>query len=977
MIKPIAHPDFILMKNSTRLSRFLLVAVLLIITSASYAYDVVVAKDGTGNYATVQAAIDAAPANSAVPYTIFIKNGKYREKITVPSNKPFLQLTGESVAGVFVYYDDPATVLGTQNSASFTINANDFTAVNITFANTFNYDSANAAGQQGLQAVAVLVNADRAAFKNCRFLGNQDTLYAKGSGTPRHYFKNCYIDGIIDFIFGSSVAVFDSCVIYAKARTASGSSYITAANTPGGQAYGYVFRDCKFPAHTGSTTYYFGRPWQNDGSSSPSAENKTAVLNSRLSDKIRPEGWSTWNASTNTSLIQYNEYNSQYFNGTLVDVSQRTPWSNQLSAVQAANYSNANMFGTWDPCAVLAGFCNSSSPNIAIANFKAAKGTTTSTFNWNISWPIDQVKYELFRSTTTRNGVYTKVNEVTATNDTLINFSLTDPNPPSGSIYYYYVLASRTGLASNYTDTVQISSAPTINISGTLSMFYQNVGSPSGTQTYVVSGTDLQSDVTITPPAQFEISNNGGTNWYTNASPLVLSPVAGLLANTTITVRLNAPAANTYTGNIVHTSTNAETKNVAANGTTVNAPAVTYVSVLHFPFTYTSQNSDSAGSRPTGVLPSTVTTNRIYNSGSISTTGALPAFSTPYGKAFFSSPTTEGSWSSGAGGNGGNLLPSVYQQFVIKADVGYRVRIDSIYLNAAFYATSSGTKFAIAYSYHGFAPSSQDPNSDSTGVTPNVYPYASGTLGGVALAQQNNGPAAATYNFKYAVNAANPLNGLTVSGDSTLTIRIYFSCSSSSGNRYGMLKDVIFRGLVNSLGTMPITLTSFDGSYNGNSVALNWNTVNEVGVKEFQVERSSNGREYQSIGKVAAAGPSSAKYSFVDAKPIEGANYYRLKIVDKDGSFSYSKVIVINTKPTSAISVYPNPAGETLTLTHTRAINKAVVEIYSVDGKRINTYHVQPSAIQSTIDVSELVKGTYMLIYSDGVNKTSSKFIKL
>jgi pectin methylesterase-like acyl-CoA thioesterase len=192
--------------------------------------------------------------------------------------KRFSSYTGESVAGVFVYYDDPATVLGTQNSASFTINANDFTAVNITFANTFNYDSANAAGQTGLQAVAVVINADRAAFKNCRFLGNQDTLYTKGSGTPRHYFKNCYIDGIIDFIFGSSAAIFDSCVIHAKARTSSGSSYITAANTPAGQTYGYVFRDCKFPGNSGTTTYYLGRPWQNSTGSSPLAENKVVYI---------------------------------------------------------------------------------------------------------------------------------------------------------------------------------------------------------------------------------------------------------------------------------------------------------------------------------------------------------------------------------------------------------------------------------------------------------------------------------------------------------------------------------------------------------------------------------------------------------------------------------------------------------------------------------------------------------------------------
>ncbi|MBC7589246.1 MAG: pectin esterase, partial [Chitinophagaceae bacterium] len=311
--------------------------------SKSFAqYDLVVAQNGSGNYTTVQAAINAAPTGQTVPYKIFIKNGKYREKIAVPSTKPFIQLIGETVSNVIVYYDDPATILGTQNSASFSVNANDFSAFNITFANTFG---------DGSQAVAVLVNADRAAFKNCRFLGNQDTLYIKGSGVVRHYFRNCYIDGNVDFIFGSSVAIFDSCVIYAKARTSAGVSYITAANTPQGQAYGYAFKDCRLPANTGATNYYLGRPWQNStGSSTPFANNKVVFINSKMSSSIRPEGWVTWDAGTDVKLITYAEFASKYNNGTALDISQRVSWSQQLNSTQAASYSIANMFSGWDPC---------------------------------------------------------------------------------------------------------------------------------------------------------------------------------------------------------------------------------------------------------------------------------------------------------------------------------------------------------------------------------------------------------------------------------------------------------------------------------------------------------------------------------------------------------------------------------------------------------------------------------------------------
>jgi pectin methylesterase-like acyl-CoA thioesterase len=214
----------------------------------AFGYDAVVAKDGTGDYTTVQAALNGAPTGRTMPWVIFIKNGIYYEKDTVPSNKPFMQLIGESVSGTIITFDAGASVnkpggggtYGTLGSATFSINATDFSAMNITFANSYG---------DGTQAVAVAASADRATFCNCRFLGNQDTLYTRGSGTPKQYFRNCYIDGNVDFIFGNAIAVFDSCVIYAKTRTNAGSSYITAANTPQGQAYGYVFRNCLLPAN--------------------------------------------------------------------------------------------------------------------------------------------------------------------------------------------------------------------------------------------------------------------------------------------------------------------------------------------------------------------------------------------------------------------------------------------------------------------------------------------------------------------------------------------------------------------------------------------------------------------------------------------------------------------------------------------------------------------------------------------------------
>ncbi|RZK86772.1 MAG: pectin esterase, partial [Hymenobacter sp.] len=139
-----------------------------------YAYDLTVAKDGTGNYTTVQAAVAAAPTGRTTAYTIYIKDGIYAEKITVPSNKPFLQFVGQSVANTILTWNDNANTpngsggtVGTGGSGSIVVNATDFSALNITFVNSFG---------DGSQAVAVSLYADRAAFKNCRFLGNQDTL---------------------------------------------------------------------------------------------------------------------------------------------------------------------------------------------------------------------------------------------------------------------------------------------------------------------------------------------------------------------------------------------------------------------------------------------------------------------------------------------------------------------------------------------------------------------------------------------------------------------------------------------------------------------------------------------------------------------------------------------------------------------------------------------------------------------------------
>lgn len=465
------------------------------------ANDLMVARDGSGDYTTVQEAIDAAPSGNTEPFTIFIKNGVYKEKMSIPSNKPFIQLVGESVAYTILTYDDGASTptpnggtMGTQNSASFTVNATDFSAFNITFENSFGL---------GSQAVAVLVMADRAVFKNCRFLGFQDTLYTKGSGSPRHYFLNCYIDGDVDFIFGSSAAVFESCVIYAKARSNSGSSYITAANTPAGQEYGYVFRNTILPSNTGETTYFLGRPWQNTSEHSPRAHNKTVFINSVMSHSIKPEGWRDWNETTDTDLILYAEYQSRDFDGNLVDVSQRVPWSKQLTTEEAATYTNSHIFGDWDPCAVYAGLCDDFTPDVVVSNFRISEAEEASTLQWNISWPVEGAIFELYRSEDGEN--FSRIDELALGDTSEVNYELTDSAPAVGDKYYYYLEA--VGEHNTHrTETVLVDRTSSLTVSGGLGRFIQYLDRPSNTQRYTVSAANLSDDLIITPPDHFELT---------------------------------------------------------------------------------------------------------------------------------------------------------------------------------------------------------------------------------------------------------------------------------------------------------------------------------------------------------------------------------------------------------------------------------------------------------------------------------------
>ncbi len=283
----------------------------------------IVSKDGSGNYRTIQEALDAKPENNKEPVIVFVRNGVYKEKLVLTENKASLLLIGENKDSTIITYDDYSgrivhnDTLNTHNSCSFRIMADDFTAMNIAFENS--------AGRVG-QAVAVEVNSDRVSFYNCRFIGNQDTYYTNSYG--RVYMQNCYIEGTTDFIFGKSVVLFDSCRIHSKKN-----SYITAASTPEGFYYGYVFRNCTLTADSNVHMVYLGRPWRDYA--------KVAYLNCEMGSHIRPEGWHNWDKPWRESKTFYAEYNSTGPGG---DRKGRVKWSYELNSDEAEKYTTKNIF---------------------------------------------------------------------------------------------------------------------------------------------------------------------------------------------------------------------------------------------------------------------------------------------------------------------------------------------------------------------------------------------------------------------------------------------------------------------------------------------------------------------------------------------------------------------------------------------------------------------------------------------------------
>jgi len=292
---------------------------------------ITVAQDGSGNYTTVQAALNAVPLNNKIPHTINVKSGVYYEKLFLDSSKEFVTLIGENRFNTILTYNDHAgklspkgDTINTRTSWSFKIMADNFTAKNIRFEN----DAGFTAGQ----AVAVESDGDKAVFINCGFFGNQDVLFTN-SDKSRQFFGNCYIEGTTDFIFGSSTVWFERCYIHSKKN-----SHVTAASTPKEKEFGYIFNNCVLTGDTSLHNVSLGRPWR------PYAH--VVYMNCYIGEHIKPEGWSNWNNTDNYKTTRYSEYRNY---GPSSSPAKRVPWSKQLTDDEIKKYTIANVLNGWDP----------------------------------------------------------------------------------------------------------------------------------------------------------------------------------------------------------------------------------------------------------------------------------------------------------------------------------------------------------------------------------------------------------------------------------------------------------------------------------------------------------------------------------------------------------------------------------------------------------------------------------------------------
>lgn len=336
--KPMNHLSY---PRGATVPVFALLAVLLLVgvgvddgmagDAAALKPDVVVALDGSGDFTSIEAAIYAAPYRSATNvWIIQVKPGTYKERVYVQRERGYQRLIGEDPATTILTHELHANMvgndgekIGTFRTPTLQIDGDGFIVENMTIA--------NAAGPVG-QALALRVDGDKVEFRNCRFLGWQDTIFINRN---RQYFRDCYIEGHVDFIFGGATAFFENCHIHCL-----GGGYITAASTPGDQLYGFIFKDCRLTG-VPEAQAYLGRPWR--------AYAMTVFLDTDMDAVVRAEGWNNWRDPKRESTVRYAEYGSR---GPGAASEARVSWARRLTVEEAEDLNRANVLrgnDSWVP----------------------------------------------------------------------------------------------------------------------------------------------------------------------------------------------------------------------------------------------------------------------------------------------------------------------------------------------------------------------------------------------------------------------------------------------------------------------------------------------------------------------------------------------------------------------------------------------------------------------------------------------------
>nr|WP_206328344.1 pectinesterase family protein [Streptomyces sp. S3(2020)] len=323
-------------------------------TAAAAATTLTVAKDGSGQYSTVQAAVNAVPANNASRVVISVKPGTYRELVKVPSNKPHvtIQGTGGSRNDTVIVYNnasgtpkpDGSGTYGTGGSATVAVEADDFQARNLTISNDFD-EKANQ-NLSGHQAVALRTSADKVFLDGIIVSGDQDTLLvdtASKDRLGRVYVKNSYVVGNVDFIFGRATTVIDKSVITLKKRwDGTSAGYVTAPSTAANRK-GILIANSAVNGDVSSASFYLGRPWHAGGDTT--LDPQTTVRNTTLSAAIKSTPW------TDMSGFSWKDDRFAEYKNTGAGSGSATSNRPQLTDAQAADQEVADWLGDWTPTA--------------------------------------------------------------------------------------------------------------------------------------------------------------------------------------------------------------------------------------------------------------------------------------------------------------------------------------------------------------------------------------------------------------------------------------------------------------------------------------------------------------------------------------------------------------------------------------------------------------------------------------------------